>query len=77
MIEDHLGNLLHGFGLGAPYIGAPALKHGGHNVDLFAIEDFAQLLAVEPGAGSAFGGGLRDESVKLRPLTFPGDAGGP
>lgn len=41
MIEDHLGNLLHSFDLGASHIGAPPLEHGGYDVDLFAVEDFA------------------------------------
>ena len=70
MVEDHLGDLLHGLDFGAPHIGAPALEHGGYNIDLLAVKDVAQLLAVEPGAGGALGGGLRDESIEVRALAF-------
>ena len=70
MIEDHLGDLLHRLDLGAHHVGAPALEHGGHDVDLLAIEDLAQLLAVEPGARGALGGDLGDEGVEIGPLAF-------
>src|SRR5215831_13722493 len=58
MIADHGGDLLHGLDLGAHDVGAPLSQHGGNDVELPAVEDIAQLLAIEPGAGSALGGEL-------------------
>src|SRR6266481_9976968 len=49
MLADHPGDLLHRRDLGAQNIGAPLLEHGGDDVDLLAFEDFAQMLAIEPG----------------------------
>jgi hypothetical protein len=44
------------------------LQHGGYDVDLLAIENVAQLLAIEPCSRSAFGGELCDELVEVRCL---------
>src|SRR5215472_6835889 len=50
---------------GAHDIGAPLLEHGGDDTDLLAIEDCAQMLAIKPGAGGAFAGGLGDQGIKV------------
>ena len=65
MVADHGGNVLHGLDLGAHDVGAPLREHGGNDVDLLAIEDVAQLLAIEPGARGALGGELDDEPVEV------------
>jgi hypothetical protein len=65
VLADHPGDVLHRLDLGAQDVGAPLLEHGGGDVDLPAVEDFAQMLAIEPGAGGAFGGGLGDERVEI------------
>ena len=65
MGADHGGDLLHGLDLGAHDIGAPLSQHGGNDVELPAIEDIAQLFAIEPGAGGAFGGELDDEAIEV------------
>ena len=70
MVEDHLGDLFHGLDLGALHVGAPALEHGGYDIDLLAVENVAQLLAVEPGAGGALGRRLGDEGIEVRTLAF-------
>src|SRR5215471_1301514 len=46
-------------------IGAPLPEHGGNDIDLLAVEDVAQVLAVEPGASGALAGRLRDQAVEL------------
>ena len=46
-------------------VGAPLFEHGGDDVDLLAIEDVAQLLAIEPGAHSALGGELDHEPIEV------------
>ena len=65
MLTDHDGDRLHGRDLGAHDVGAPLREHGGNDVDLLAIEDVAQLLAIEPGARGALGGELDDEPVEV------------
>src|SRR5437762_3953687 len=47
------GDLLHWFDLGSHDAGAPVLEHGAHDIDLLALQDLAQPLLVEPGAGRA------------------------
>ena len=51
--------------LGAQDIGAPLPEHGDDDVDLLAVEDGAQVFAVEPGAGSRFGSGLADQDIEI------------
>jgi hypothetical protein len=65
MSADHDGDVLHGVDVGARHIGAPLFQHGGYDVNLLAIENVTQLLSIEPGARSAFGGELRDEPVEV------------
>ena len=65
MIADHGGDLLHGLDLGAHDVGAPLSQHGGNDVELPAVEDIAQLFAIEPGAGGALGGELDDEAIEV------------
>jgi len=62
VVSDHLDDLLHWLDLGAHDLGAPLPKHGGDDVDLFAIEDLEQLFAIDPGLGGA----LRDELGEQR-----------
>ena len=68
MSADHRGDLLHGLDLGAHDVGAPLSQHGGNDVELPAVEDIAQLFAIEPGAGGAFGGELDDEAIEVAGL---------
>ena len=63
MVADHGGDFLHGLDLGAHDIGAPLREHGRDDVDLLAIEDVAQLFAIEPGARGALGGESRSIAV--------------
>src|SRR5438132_13180993 len=49
-VTTHEGrDLFHRLDLGAHDASAPVLDHAAHDVDLFALEDLAQLLLVEPG----------------------------
>jgi hypothetical protein len=68
MGADHGGNLLHGSHLGAHDVGAPLSQHGGNDVELPAVEDIAQLFAIESGAGGALGGELDDEAIEVAGL---------
>ena len=43
---DHFGDGFHGLDLGAVHVGAPLVEHALDDIDLFAVEDRAQLLAV-------------------------------
>jgi Bacterial extracellular solute-binding proteins, family 3 len=65
MTVNHAGDILHGIDLGPQDVGAPLLEHGGDDIDLLAIKDVAQLLAIEPRARRAFGGELRNEPVEV------------
>src|SRR6266852_2939966 len=73
MRADHPGDLLHRRDLGTQNIGAPLFEHGGDDVDLLAFEDFAQMLAVKPGARGAFARCLGDQGVEIGPA-FGGQA---
>src|SRR5215467_13564294 len=55
VLADHPGNLLHRLDFGAQDVGAPLLEHGADDVALLAVEDVAQMLAIEPGPRRAFG----------------------
>lgn len=74
VLLDHAGDVLHRRDLGPQDVGAPLLEHRGDDVDLLAVEDFAQMLAIEPCAGRAFGGGLGDQGVEVG-SAFVGQAG--
>jgi len=74
VLSDHAGDVLHRHDLGPQDVRSPLLEHGGDNVDLLAIEDFAQMLTIKPCAGRAFGGGLGDHGVELG-SAFVGQAG--
>lgn len=65
MLADHGGDVLHGIDLGAHDVGAPLSEHCGYDVDLLAVEDVAQLFAIEPCARGALGGELRDQLVEV------------
>ena len=65
MRADHLGHVLHRIDFGAHHASAPMLQHGAHNIDLFAIEDLAQLLLVDPGARGALDRHLGDQGVQI------------
>ena len=65
VVAHEVGDLLHRLDLGAHDAGAPMLKHGAHDVDLLALEDLAQLLLVDPGAGGAHRGHPGDQSVEV------------
>src|ERR1700687_5025096 len=56
VLADHRGDLLHGLNLRAHDVGAPLREHGGYDVDLLAIENVAQLFAIEPRTRRALGG---------------------
>jgi hypothetical protein len=68
MTADHDGDLLHRPDLGAQDVSAPLLEHGGYDVDLLAVENVAQLLAIEPCARCALGSEVRDQPVKVSSL---------
>ena len=68
MLADHGGDLLHGLDLGAHDVATPLSEHGGYDVDLLAIEDVAQLFAIEPCTRRALGCELCDELVEVRSL---------
>jgi hypothetical protein len=67
VFADHPGHVLHWRQARAHDIGAPLSEHGGDEIDLLAVEDLAQLLAIEPGAGGALAGGLGDQGIKVGP----------
>ena len=73
MLADHPGDLLHRLDPGTQNIGAPLPEQGGDDVDLLAFEDFAQMLAIEPGARGAFACCLGDQGVEIGPA-FGGQA---
>jgi hypothetical protein len=58
-VADHAGNLLHGLDLGTHNAGSPLSEHGAHDIDLFSIQDLAQMFPVNPCPCSA----LRGEAV--------------
>ena len=48
VVADHLGDILHRLDFGAHNIGTPLRQQARHDIDLFAIKNFAQLLTVQP-----------------------------
>lgn len=74
VVADHFGDFLHGVDLGAHDVGAPLAEQGGDDVDLFAIKDLAQLLAVEPSPRSALRGEPGAQGVDLA-ASGAGEAG--
>src|ERR1700730_7683934 len=68
MTKDHACDVLHGLDLGTHDVAAPPTQHLGDNVDLLAIENLAQLLAVHPGTGGAVGGVLADQRLEMGQL---------
>jgi len=67
VLADHPGDLLHWRDARTHDIGAPLPEHGGDDIDLLAVEDGAQMFAIDPGAGGAFAGGLGDQGIKVGP----------
>ena len=74
VLSDHTGDVLHRRDLGPQDVCAPLLEHGGDDVDLLTVKNFAQMFAIEPCAGRAFGGGLGDQGVEVG-SAFVGQAG--
>ena len=65
MTAHERSDVLHWLNLGAHDAGAPMQQHRAHHIDLLAFEDFAQLLLVDPGPGSAHGGHPGDQRVQI------------
>src|ERR1700686_5706213 len=55
MTKDHACDVLHGLDLGTHDAGAPPTQHLGEHMDLLAIENLAQLLAVHARGTSRHG----------------------
>ena len=53
MRPDHFGDGLHGFDLRAVHVDAPLPEHPAHDIDLLLLENFPELLPLEPGAGGS------------------------
>ncbi len=68
MSANQLHHILHRFDLRAHDVGAPLLQHLRYDIDLFALENVAQLLAVQPCPGSTFGAVLSDERLEVGQL---------
>ena len=58
MVTDQLGDGLHRFDLRAQHVSAPLAKQSSYDVDLFAVENLAQLFAVLPRPSGALDGQL-------------------
>ena len=65
VVADHLGDILHRFDLGTHDVGTPLPEQVGDDVDLFAIEDLAQLLTVHPGPRGALCGEFGEQGVDI------------
>src|SRR3984893_4987058 len=75
MSANQTDDILHGLDLGAHDVGAPLVQHLGDDVDLFALENVAQLFSVKPGSRGAVGRVLTDQRLKvgeLREVQFVG-----
>src|ERR1700757_5500047 len=68
MTKDNACDVLHGLDLGTHDAAAPPAQHLRDDVDLLAIENLAQLLAVHPGTGGSVGGVLADERLEIGQL---------
>src|SRR6202167_1341328 len=55
---NHSRHVLHRLDLRVHDVGAPLPQHLGDDMDLLALENLAQLLAIQPGAGGALCGVL-------------------
>lgn len=75
MLSHEGGDFFRGLDLGAHPADAPMLQHGAHEVDLIAVDDFTQLLLVNPNTGAAYGGHLGDQSVDVSPRILRRGAG--
>lgn len=64
VLANHSVHIFHRFYLEAHDVGAPLGKHGGDDVDLFALEDFTQLFLVEPGARRSLGRDVGNQASK-------------
>ena len=65
VIANQLGNPLHGFDLGTHDIGTPMRQQGRNDIDLLAIKDLPQLLAIQPGFRSSLGGDMSDQRIQI------------
>lgn len=68
IVTDHSGDLLHRLDLGTHHVSTPLLcKQDGHNIDLFADGDFAQLFLIQPGTDSTL---VRDVPSEMKHYTL-------
>lgn len=65
MRADHSVYILHRINLEALHASAPMFQHGAHDIDLFALEDFARLILLDPGAGRALDGHHGDQRIQI------------
>jgi hypothetical protein len=65
MRADHFGHLLHWLDLRAHHVGGPLQQHAAYDIDLLTLQNFPQLLFVEPAACRSLGGRLRDQGVQI------------
>ena len=62
---DHAGHSLHRLYLRSHHVGAPLGQHPAHDMNLLALQDFPELLTVQPGSRSPQAGQLREQSVQF------------
>jgi leucyl-tRNA synthetase len=63
--SDHARDLLHRLDLRAHHANAPLRQHRAHDVDLLAVQDFAQLLLVARCTGRSHRGHAGDQGVQV------------
>jgi len=66
MVTDQSGNRLYVLDSGVRHNSAPSPGHGGSHVDLLALNDLAQLLAVRPHVHSPLRGEFGEQVVDFR-----------
>ena len=65
MRADHFCHLLHRLDLRAHHVGSPLQQHAAHDIDLLTLQNFPQLLLVEPAASRSLGGRLGDQGIQI------------
>lgn len=63
---DHARHGLHRLDLRAHHVGAPLRQHPAHDMNLLALKDFSELLAIQPGPRRPQAGQLREQAVEFR-----------
>ena len=66
---DHFGHFLHRLNFGAHDIGTPLRQQVRYDIDLLALKNLSQLLAVQPGACGTFGRDMRDQRIQVGALS--------